>query len=107
MPTYDYQCQKCGHRFEVFQSMRDERLTDCPLEDCEGPVKRLLGTGAGIIFKGSGFYETDYRSDSYKQAAKADKQPAADSGGGSGSAESKPAAAPAASTGTGSSKTDA
>ncbi len=94
MPTYDYQCQKCGHRFEIFQSMRDERLTDCPLDSCEGPVKRLLGTGAGIIFKGSGFYETDYRSDSYKKAAKADK-PAGDSGGGSSSpSESKPAAAP-------------
>lgn len=53
--------------------MNDERLTDCPLDDCEGGVKRLLGTGAGIIFKGSGFYETDYRSDSYKKAASADK----------------------------------
>ncbi len=95
MPTYDYQCQKCGHRFEVFQSMRDDRLTDCPLEDCDGPVKRLLGTGAGIIFKGSGFYETDYRSDSYKKAAKADK-PAGDAGGGSPApSESKPAPAPA------------
>lgn len=73
MPTYDYKCQKCGHQFEVFQSMNDERLTDCPLEECDGKVKRLLGTGAGIIFKGSGFYETDYRSDSYKKAAKADK----------------------------------
>ena len=73
MPTYDYQCQKCGHRFEVFQSMKDDRLTDCPLETCDGNVKRLLGTGAGIIFKGSGFYQTDYRSDSYKKAASADK----------------------------------
>ncbi len=52
--------------------MKDERLTDCPLDDCDGKVKRLIGTGAGIIFKGGGFYETDYRSDSYKQAAKAD-----------------------------------
>ncbi len=73
MPTYDYKCQKCGHQFEVFQSMNDDRLTDCPEENCEGPIKRLLGTGAGIIFKGSGFYETDYRSDSYKKAASADK----------------------------------
>lgn len=98
MPTYDYQCQTCGHRFEVFQSMKDERLTDCPVEGCPGPVKRLLGTGAGIIFKGSGFYETDYRSDSYKKAAKADK-PSGDSGGSSGSSsgDSKPAPAPAAS----------
>tara|TARA_B100000925_G_scaffold185016_1_gene139792 strand:+ start:72 stop:413 length:342 start_codon:yes stop_codon:yes gene_type:complete len=73
MPTYDYKCETCGHQFEAFQSMKDERLTDCPLDDCEGGVKRLLGTGAGIIFKGSGFYETDYRSDSYKKAASADK----------------------------------
>ena len=106
MPTYDYQCQTCGHRFEVFQSMKDERLTDCPVEGCPGPVKRLLGTGAGIIFKGSGFYETDYRSDSYKKAAKADK-PSGDSGGSSGSAsgDSKPAPAPAASS-SGSAKSD-
>ena len=73
MPTYDYECQKCGHRFEVFQSMKDDRLTDCPLDECEGAVKRLLGTGAGIIFKGSGFYQTDCRSDSYKKGAEADK----------------------------------
>ncbi|MDF2376240.1 MAG: zinc ribbon domain-containing protein [Verrucomicrobiales bacterium] len=72
MPTYDYVCKKCGHAFEFFQSMKDDRLTDCPLEECDGEVKRLLGTGAGIIFKGSGFYETDYRSDSYKKAEKAD-----------------------------------
>lgn len=70
MPTYDYVCEKCGHRFEHFQSMNDPKLTDCPLEECDGQVKRLLGTGAGIIFKGGGFYETDYRSDSYKSAAK-------------------------------------
>lgn len=100
MPTYDYQCQKCGHRFEVFQSMKDERLTDCPLETCDGSVKRLLGTGAGIIFKGSGFYETDYRSDSYKKSASADKgSGSGGDGGGSASSgsDSKPAA-PAAST---------
>ncbi|MDX1680339.1 MAG: FmdB family zinc ribbon protein [Akkermansiaceae bacterium] len=72
MPNYDYECQTCGHRFEVFQSMNDPKLTDCPQEGCEGPVKRLLGTGGGIIFKGSGFYETDYRSSSYKEGAKAD-----------------------------------
>ncbi len=70
--------------------MKDERLTDCPVEGCEGPVKRLLGTGAGIIFKGSGFYQTDYRSDSYKKSASAEK-PAADSGGAA-KTESKPAA---------------
>lgn len=74
MPTYDYKCQKCGHQFEIFQSMKDDRLKDCPLEECDGEVKRLLGTGAGIIFKGSGFYQTDYRSDSYKQGASADSK---------------------------------
>ena len=74
MPTYDYVCEKCGHQFEYFQSMNDEKLKDCPLEDCDGTVKRLLGTGAGIIFKGGGFYETDYRSDSYKSGAKKDSE---------------------------------
>lgn len=70
MPTYDYICDKCGYEFEFFQSMNDEKLKDCPKEDCDGAVKRLLGTGAGIIFKGGGFYETDYRSESYKSGAK-------------------------------------
>jgi putative FmdB family regulatory protein len=76
MPTYEYSCQKCGQTFEAFQSMRDEPFRECPKELCRlpkwghGKVKRLLGTGAGLIFKGSGFYTTDYRSDSYKQAAK-------------------------------------
>ncbi|MGD9419590.1 MAG: FmdB family zinc ribbon protein [Verrucomicrobiota bacterium JB025] len=74
MPTYDYKCQKCGTVFEVFQSMNDAKLTDCREEGCDGQVKRLLGTGGGIIFKGSGFYETDYRSKSYKDGAKADKE---------------------------------
>ncbi len=60
MPTYEYICQKCGERFEVFQSMKDAPLTACPR--CKkGRVKRLVGRGAGVIFKGSGFYETDYR----------------------------------------------
>ncbi len=74
MPTYDYLCEKCGHRFEFFQSMNDEKLKDCPKEDCDGVVKRLLGTGAGIIFKGGGFYETDYRSESYKSGAKKESE---------------------------------
>lgn len=74
MPTYDYQCEKCGEIFEIFQSMNDKKLTNCPNNSCGGKVQRLLGVGAGIIFKGSGFYETDYRSESYKAGAKADKK---------------------------------
>ncbi len=76
MPTYEYFCEKCGQNFEAFQSMRDEPFRECPKELCRlpkwghGKVKRLLGMGAGLIFKGSGFYTTDYRSDSYKEAAK-------------------------------------
>ncbi len=85
MPNYDYECQNCGKRFEVFQSMNDAKLTDCPEETCAGQVKRLLGTGGGIIFKGSGFYQTDYRSSSYQAGAKADSAPA--------KSESAPAAA--------------
>ena len=70
MPTYDYECTKCGHRFEIFQSMTDEPKKRCP--ECKGKVQRLISGGAGIIFKGSGFYQTDYRSDGYKKAAAAD-----------------------------------
>ena len=85
MPTYEYHCQKCDKNFELFQSMRDESLRECPKELCRlpkwghGKVKRLLGTGAGIIFKGSGFYITDYRSKAYQEAAKKEK-PAAVAG---------------------------
>ena len=68
MPTYEYECQKCGNRFELFQSIKDKPKRTCP--KCGGRVKRLLGTGAGIIFKGSGFYITDYRKPGYKEAAK-------------------------------------
>jgi putative FmdB family regulatory protein len=76
MPTYEYSCQKCGQNFDAFQSMRDQPFRECPKNLCRlskwghGKVKRLLGTGAGLLFKGSGFYITDYRSDSYKEAAK-------------------------------------
>lgn len=84
MPNYDYECQKCGNRFEIFQSMNDPKLTECPVAECDGVVKRLLGTGGGIIFKGSGFYQTDYRSSSYQAGAKAES--------GSTKTESTPAA---------------
>ena len=76
MPTYDYSCAKCGKTFELFQSIKAPHLKTCPKDAChqkkwgKGKVKRQLGTGAGIIFKGGGFYETDYRSDSYKAGEK-------------------------------------
>jgi putative FmdB family regulatory protein len=70
MPTYEYECQKCSHQFELVQSMNDAPKKTCP--KCKGRVKRLLGTGAGLIFKGSGFYITDYRNSAYKESAKKD-----------------------------------
>jgi putative FmdB family regulatory protein len=72
MPHYDYVCESCEKQFEVFQSMNDKRLTKCPEKGCKGKVRRLLGTGAGLVFKGSGFYITDYRSENYKAGAKQD-----------------------------------
>lgn len=66
MPTYDYECPK-GHRFEVFQKMTDEPVAECP--ECGAPAKRLISGGAGFLFKGEGFYITDYRSDEYKKKA--------------------------------------
>lgn len=95
MPTYEYHCLKCDKNFEVFQSMKDAAFKTCPEAQCQvtpwgkGEVKRLLGTGAGLIFKGSGFYITDYRSEGYKQAAKSET--------GGGKTESKPADKPASS----------
>lgn len=96
MPTYEYVCHKCNHQFELFQSISENALTICPKEHCrlqpwgKGKVKRLIGAGAGLIFKGSGFYITDYRSKEYKEAAKKEA-PAASPVSGDG----KPAAAPA------------
>jgi len=75
MPTYEYECQKCGHQFELYQSIKDGPKRTCP--ECKGRVKRLLGTGAGLLFKGSGFYITDYRKPGYKDAAKKDVAPSA------------------------------
>ncbi len=83
MPTYEYVCSKCKHQFEKFQRMTENALTVCPKELCprkpwgKGKVKRQMSAGAGLIFKGSGFYITDYRSEGYKAAQKKD------SGGGS------------------------
>lgn len=85
MPTYDYECDACGHKFEHFQGINDEVLKKCP-ECKKRKLRRLLGMGAAVVFKGSGFYQTDYRSESYKKAKAAEK-PAADSS--SGKSESK------------------
>src|SRR5438270_14037191 len=88
MPTYDYKCDACEHTFEEFQSMKDELLKKCPR--CKKKkLRRLIGTGAAILFKGSGFYQTDYRSESYKSAAK----------------EAETASTPAPASGAGSSET--
>lgn len=72
MPTYEYECQGCGYEFESFQSMKDDPLKKCP-ECTKNKLKRKIGSGAGVIFKGSGFYCTDYRSDGYKKAAEKEK----------------------------------
>jgi putative FmdB family regulatory protein len=93
MPTYDYSCDSCNHEFELFQSITAKPEKKCP--KCKkNKLRRLFGAGAGIMFKGSGFYQTDYRSDSYKKAAEADKPktdsaPAGDSN--SSKSETKPA----------------
>ena len=83
MPTYEYACAKCEGHFEFVQSMADESLKTCPKEKCQqkkwgkGKVKRVIGSGGGLIFKGSGFYITDYRSANYKEGAKKDAPPSA------------------------------
>jgi putative FmdB family regulatory protein len=109
MPTYEYHCQKCDQNFEAFQSMRDKPFTQCPKERCRlakwghGKVKRLLGTGAGIIFKGSGFYITDYRSKAYQEAAKKEA-PSSEKATGEKSATGKDAKTPKTSSSTTSTK---
>jgi putative FmdB family regulatory protein len=90
MPTYEYICEKCGHQFERFQSISAKPLSECPKELCaqkrwgKGKVRRAISGGAGLLFKGSGFYITDYRSDTYKEAAKKESPAASKS-------ETKPA----------------
>ncbi len=101
MPTYEYACEKCGHHFEKVQPMSDNALTNCPKELCaqkkwgKGKVKRQISAGAGLIFKGSGFYITDYRSENYKQGAKKDSTAAtpasSDAKSTSGGSDAKPA----------------
>jgi len=102
MPTYGYNCAKCGHEFEIVQPITAQPLTVCPEKFCiqkpwgRGKVKRAISGGAGLLFKGSGFYITDYRSDKYKEAAKKDAPaPAASGDGKSGAAGSPTAATPA------------
>jgi putative FmdB family regulatory protein len=96
MPTYEYQCDACEHGFEEWQTFSEPPLTKCP--KCgKKKLRRLFGTGAAVLFKGSGFYETDYRSESYKSAAKADKEAAkpADTNGKAGASDPTPPAPPA------------
>src|ERR671936_3175926 len=100
MPTYEYYCTKCGHEFDFFQSIADKPLTVCPKEQCalkrwgKGKVKKKISAGAGLIFKGSGFYITDYRSDKYKEAAKKESAPKAAEGSDKSSTAKEPAKAP-------------
>jgi putative FmdB family regulatory protein len=79
MPTYEYECEKCGLLFEEYQRITEPPLTICKKEGCGGHVKRLISSGAGFLFKGAGFYSTDYRSESYKKQAKSDTGPSAGS----------------------------
>lgn len=104
MPTYEYVCEKCGHQFDLFQSMKAEALKVCPKDLCpkkkwgKGKVRKLMGAGAGLIFKGSGFYITDYRSANYKEGAKKDTGSSSSSSASSSSSSTSTPATPAAST---------
>jgi len=89
MPTYQYVCNACGHEFEEFQSISDLPLTECP--KCKGHIERVITGGAGFLFKGSGFYITDYRSKSYKEAASKDVTSGSSTGSSDGKkSDSKP-----------------
>lgn len=94
MPTYEYRCPECGNEFEKFGKMSDPPVTECTR--CGAESQRKISGGAGLLFKGSGFYITDYRGDGYKKAAESDKGGSSASGGGESKSESKsePAAAP-------------
>jgi putative FmdB family regulatory protein len=87
MPTYQYRCPECGHEFEEFQSMTEDAIETCP--KCQGKTKRLISGGAGILFKGSGFYQTDYRSSSYRKDAQKEKSDSAVSSAGSSDSSKK------------------
>lgn len=91
MPTYDYECEACSHKFEEFQAISAEPLKTCP--KCKKKkLKRLFGAGAAVVFKGSGFYQTDYRSESYTKGAQADKPAESTSSGSEAKSDSKSAA---------------
>jgi len=95
MPTYDYVCSKCNYEFELFQPISEKPKRSCP--KCKGKVKRLIGGGAGLLFKGSGFYLTDYRSEGYTKRAKEESSGGAGGAskeGGAGESGAKPDAAP-------------
>ena len=87
MPTYEYKCLDCGIQFDRFQSITEDPIQECP--ECSGQTKRLIGAGAGLIFKGSGFYITDYRSEGYKERAKEDKDSSSSGDGDNKSGDSK------------------
>ena len=87
MPTYEYKCLDCGIQFDRFQSITEDPIQECP--ECSGQTKRLIGAGAGLIFKGSGFYITDYRSEGYKERAEKDKESSSSGDGDSKSGDSK------------------
>lgn len=87
MPTYEYKCLDCGIQFDRFQSITEDPIQECP--ECSGQTKRLIGAGAGLIFKGSGFYITDYRSEGYKESAKKDKESSSSGDGDSKGGDSK------------------
>ena len=91
MPTYTYRCRKCGHRFDLFHGIKDEALRRCP--KCKSRADRVPAAGAGILFRGTGFYGTDYRSAAYKKRAKQDQAGggAGESKGGSSSSKHPPA----------------
>ena len=89
MPTYEYECTKCHKRHEAFQSIIAKPLTKCPKPTCGGKLKRLLGRGSGFLFKGSGFYITDYRSKKYQDAKKRDQAPSSSSSSPASSAKPK------------------
>jgi putative FmdB family regulatory protein len=101
MPTYEYICDKCDHKFDFFQSIKDEPIKICAKEKCgmkkwgKGKVRRAIGAGAGLIFKGSGFYITDYRSENYKQAAKKESGAGESKSGGESKAGGEPKSTPA------------